>query len=293
VFSDDAVMLRLPGGVHGLVDCGRAAASWIIPYLEEHKVETFDFIAISHWDADRFRGVTSVVHALRHVGKFLVPSVAGEMNPLVRNVLAYLEISEAIGELQATNDRTVIWELVDSTNRIVRVEAFAADRNDPAIWMVPGRRYMPRNDLCTVFRLSVDDRHFLMTADANVRRWTRLFERQLRPGESLRSDGLTLPRHGSSTSLNKEILHKLADPTGFYAIVDPVPRYGLPHRRVLDLVREENGEIIVCDTTPVHMLLTRDGLFARRFALGSMSQFATPITPRRPEERQKDGSLEL
>jgi hypothetical protein len=31
------------------------------------------------------------------------------------------------------------------------------------------------------------------------------------------------------------------------------------------MIRAANGELLVCDRTPVHLLLTRDGLFERRF----------------------------
>jgi hypothetical protein len=58
-------------------------------------------------------------------------------------------------------------------------------------------------------------------------------------------------------------------------VVDPAPRHALPDARVLDLVRATNGEILVCDSTPVHLLLTRDGLFERRFALSPPSRGAS------------------
>jgi putative intracellular protease/amidase len=46
-----------------------------------------------------------------------------------------------------------------------------------------------------------------------------------------------------------------------------VPTFRLPDTHVLDLVRTAGGEILVSDSAPVHLLLTHNGLFARRFAL--------------------------
>jgi hypothetical protein len=276
VFPGGAVLLRLPGGAYGLVDCGMVAAAQIVAHLAQRKVDTFDFVAISHWDSDRFNGVLSVLGAVKRVRKFLVPSVPGPWSARVSALLDQLRGEGrrryGIGELAVTNARAVIWELVDGTGRFARVESFAADRFDPATRK--GARVgeigpaWSRNDLCTVFRVTVGDHSFLITSDASIKRWTHLLRRLLGAGESFRADGLTLPRHGSHQSLNQDILGAIADSAGFYAVVDPLRLYGLPHADVLQLVRAGNGEIVVCDPTPVHFLLTHDGLFERRFALG-------------------------
>jgi hypothetical protein len=70
-----------------------------------------------------------------------------------------------------------------SRKRPARVEAFAADRFHPEA--ARGLRrgdFGPswsRNDVCTVFRVSLGDHSFLITADASIRRWTHLIKRLL------------------------------------------------------------------------------------------------------------------
>jgi beta-lactamase superfamily II metal-dependent hydrolase len=283
VFPGGGVLLRLPGGAHGLVDCGMDAASQIISYLAERKVETLDFVAISHWHIDRYNGVLSVASAVKRVRRLWVPSFPGKLDPFVaRKFRDQLESGDlrryGIAEIVETNARLVIWQLPGDTGGTARVEAFAADMNDRELhrtlkrW---GNRVENINDFCTVFRVSVGSRSFLICADATIKCWTDLFKRLVGPDESMRCDGLTVPHHGSSRSLNRDILGAIAEPSGFYAVVDPDPRFRLPHREALDLVRAANGEILVCDSTPVHLLLARDGLFERRFALsrpGTSSQ---------------------
>jgi beta-lactamase superfamily II metal-dependent hydrolase len=276
VFPGGAVLLRLPGGAHGLVDCNMAAASEITRYLDQRKVHTLDFVAISHWHSDRFNGILSVISAVKRVGKLLVPSsLVSQSGQRFLDQIASEGLQRyGIGELAVTNARAVIWELVDGTGRSARVEAFAADIGDPDVQHAakvlakPGFHLDPNiNDYCTVFRVSMGGRSFLITTDATIKRWTDLFKRLLRRGESLRCDGMTVPHHGSKRSLNKHILRTIAEPSGFYAVVDPDHRFALPHRAALDLVRASNGEILVCETAPVHLLLMGDGLFERRFAL--------------------------
>ena len=94
-------------------------------------------------------------------------------------------------------------------------------------------------------------------------------------------------RRGEVAALNNEILGKIAKPF-FHAVVDPERRYRLPDDEVLDLVRSAGGEILVSDNVPVHFLLTRDGLFARRFDLNAHADGSTVKVkgPLRHNEKQ-------
>jgi hypothetical protein len=283
MFPGGAVLLRLPGGAHGLIDCGVDAAPQIIAWLDARKVDTLDFVAVSHWHFDRYGGVLSVLSALKRVRRLLLPSFPGKYRPrLGRKLLDPLETTGPahfrIGELAVTNARSVIWQLGDDPGAGARVEAYAADMNDPEVVRLAavGTGLERINDFCTVFRVVVGSRSFLLTADATFPCWDRLFRRLVGPGKSLRADGLTVPHHGNRRALSQDLLAAIAEPSGFYAVVDPAPRWNFPDRQALALLRDGNGEILVCDGAPVHLMLTREGLFERRFALGSPADGARP-----------------
>jgi beta-lactamase superfamily II metal-dependent hydrolase len=275
-FPGGAVLLRLPGGAHGLVDCGMEAASQIIACLDARQVDTLDFLAVSHWHFDRYSGILSVLSALKRVRRLLLPSFPGKYRrKLGRKLLDPIETAGLahfrIGELAVTNARWVIWQLGDGAPAAARVEAYAANMNDPEVVRLAARGHGLENinDFCTVFRVVVGSRSFLLTADATFPCWDRLFRRLVGPGESLRADGLTVPHHGNRRALSQDLLAAIAEPAGFYAVVDPAPRWNFPQPEALALLRAGNGEILVSESALVHLLLTRDGLFERRFALGA------------------------
>lgn len=281
ILAGGAALLRLSEGRYGLVDCNMTAATQIAAYFDAFKVDAFDFVAITHWDADRFSGLLAVMSAVKHTNKLFLPSPA-KVGPyaaqFVREIEGERGKRHGIGEVVQTNARSLIWS--SSDGRISRrVETFAADHYDVETRREAHRPGHSRNDLCSVIRVSIDDHHFLITGDASIKRWNHLLTRLVRPDESFRADGITLPHHGSRHALNKDVLGKIADPSGFYAVVDPAPVYGLPRPDVLKLVREANGEILVADGTPVHLLLTPDGLFERRFGLGRAGELRVVRPP--------------
>ncbi|GEP53879.1 hypothetical protein [Reyranella soli] len=281
VLAGGGSLLRLPNGRYGLIDCNWNAATQVAAYIEAFKVEAFEFVAITHWDYDRFSGLLSVMSAVKNTHKLFLPvipvskftDIAGSsyQPPAISRFLKEIEGEQrrryGIGEVVQTGARSTIWSS-SARESSLRVETFAADLQDLETKRQAHQRHFGRNDLCSVFRVSVADHHFLITGDATIKRWNHLFTRLLGRDESFRADGFTLPRHGANNTLNKDILGRIADPSGFYAVVDPAPIYGLPRPQVLSLVREANGEILVADRTPVHLLLTPNGLFERRFALG-------------------------
>jgi hypothetical protein len=124
---------------------------------------------------------------------------------------------------------------------------------------------------CDAFdgRSAAGKRRFLATADTTIALWKSVFGTFNILKDFLRSDGVTVPRHGSTRSLNEKILGEIAETGGRYAVLDSAPRYRLPEASVIELMRSAEGEISVCDDEPVHLLLTRDGLFEQRFPKSS------------------------
>jgi beta-lactamase superfamily II metal-dependent hydrolase len=272
VFPGGAVLLELPGERHGLIDCGLDAAAQIVPYLDARGVDTLDFVAISHWHVDRYNGVIPVVSSMKRVRELLVPSVPDVMRRAGTSFLDQLQRDgprrHRIGQLVRMNALQPIWHVAKKHKGAgAEVVSFSPDVFDPRVRRALNAEFRgwQVNDLCTVFRVSVGDRSFLITADATIRRWDDLLARFGDCFRGREADGMTVPHHGSGRSLNPGILAALVEPSGFCAVLDPAPRFNLPHREALDLIRAAHGELLVCDRTPVHLLLTRDGLFERRF----------------------------
>ena len=275
LFPGNAALLGLPDGTYGLIDCDISAVSQVVPYLHDRGIETLDFIAISHWHIDHYSGMLSVLDAVKRVRQMLLPAISLEPSPTAKRFLETLKADRSadgkgqVGEVRNLNARQEIYRNDDDKRSKIVVTSYSPDHwSENTLREIHGSsKFVQKlNDYCSVFRVSVGERSFLISTDATIKAWERVLRDLVGPGEPFLADGLTVPNHGASDSLSRQILGKIADPSGFYAVVEPSRRFNLPRSDVLDLIRKSSGELLMCDTSPVQLLLTRDGLFEQRLS---------------------------
>jgi len=275
LFPGNAALLCLPDGTYGLIDCDISAVSQLVPYLNDRGIETLDFIAISHWHIDHYSGMSSVLDAMKRVRQILLPAISFDPSPTAKRFLDTLKADRSdggkgkVGSVENMSARREIYRNDDDKRSKVVVTSFSPDRynaNTDREIHYTSRSAQDLNDYCSVFRVSVGERSFLISTDATIKTWERVLRDLVWSGAPLVADGLTVPNHGANSSLSREILGKIAEPSGFYAVVEPSRRFNLPAPEVLDLIRKSSGELLMCDTSPVQLLLTRDGLFEQRLS---------------------------
>lgn len=208
----------------------------------------------------------SIASALKSVRQLWVPRyeyIPKEQRPRFLDQLDLLTVERPkLLKIIPEQARTL---LLKSSKRSAQpaagVEAFRANVEIPIEKMRIGQT---ANDLGSVFRISVGARSFLITADTTIALWRSLLKSF---GDSgiLKSDGITVPRAGSKAYIHRGILRDITEAGGFYAVLSPDPRFRLADAEVVEFVRSEQGEILLCDDEPIHLMLTNDGLFEQRF----------------------------
>jgi beta-lactamase superfamily II metal-dependent hydrolase len=125
------------------------------------------------------------------------------------------------------------------------------------------RPFQDQNALSAILRVAVGEAAFLVPGDATLDRWRDALSQAQQNGESLLSDGVLLPFHGSKSCMSSGILSRITKPTGFLAAVEPSKRFGLPRVEILQSVERLGGRVISFSATPVHLRLEEEGLFHR------------------------------
>lgn len=266
LFPGGSALIGFSSGKFGLIDCGRVASSRIIPFLYERGIEALEFIAISHWHTDRYDGVLSIASALKSVRQLWIPQyghIPKEQRPRFFDQLDLLTAKHPkLLKIIPEQARTILFRSSKrSAQPAVVVEVFRANAQIPIERMRSGQA---ANNLRSVFRISVGARAFLLTADTTIALWRSLLK-AFGGSRMLKSDGITVPRAGSKAYINRGILRDITETGGFYAVLSPDPRFRLPDAEVVQLIRSEQGKILLCDDEPIHLMLTNDGLFEQRF----------------------------
>lgn len=202
-----------------------SGARVVVPALRGEGIAALDLLVLSHEDNDHLGGALTVLES------FEVRALASSL-PQAHPLLALAPAARRC----ARGER---WEWDG-----VRFEFL---HPGPA---VPGRR---RNDGSCVLRISASGRAVLLAGDIE-----RAAELDVLKSETVASEVLVVPHHGSRTSSSAEFI---AGVSPRWAIV-PVgyrSRFGHPHPQVLERYREAGAQIVRTDLDgAVTILLSRE-----------------------------------
>ena len=182
-------------------------------YLWSRRVQSLDFVVLTHAHWDHFGGLLTVLQNFR-VGELWISP-----RPSSENTDRLLRLAAARGvrvRRLHSGDR----------NEVQGVEVLVL--SPPSDW---NPSQVSNND-SLVLRLGYGRRHVLLPGDVEERMEQRLLE----DGMPLASDILKVPHHGSKTSTSPDFLAGVAPRFGLIS-VGPYRRFGHPHAETLARLR--------------------------------------------------------
>jgi competence protein ComEC len=249
VGAGDAIVVQVPGHHTLLIDGGGTydgrfdvGARLVAPFLWQHYVRRFDFMALTHMHPDHARGLVSVLRMFptRH----LLTNGSPATSDYVRDLLA-------AGQRWDTQQHTALdgprhWQWGHLQLRVL-APSDTADKQ-PSLWT-------PRNenDRSLVLRLQYGAVRLLLTGDIeqSTERWL------LAQGADVRADILKVPHHGSKTSTSLAFVQQVQPQVGIISTGADNP-FGHPHPRVLDVLAQQG---VMVWRTDAHgaITITSDG----------------------------------
>lgn len=223
VGQGDCMVIRLDGKVM-VIDSGDSdSGESIVEYLHKNRINTLDYLVLTHPDIDHIGGATKLMNNL-YVKKLLMPKMR-------KGTWTYLKTGTTI------KARRVKVEHPLSGAEYAFGEAKIKILN-PA--EVVSKEY---NNSSMVIKLTYGKKTFLFSADAEKEAEEYMVEQY---GDELRCDVLKLGHHGSFTASSKEYLDA-ADPVWGVVSCGRWNIYGHPHGSVMTRVKKKGIQVLRTD----------------------------------------------
>ncbi|MCX6639259.1 MAG: DNA internalization-related competence protein ComEC/Rec2 [bacterium] len=225
VGQGDAILLRFPGDVNVLVDCGekKAAKLQLIPALTRQGVSHLNDFVLTHYDDDHCGGATEIISSL-HVDRVLVSS------------------------MEPTSD---LGQSILSTARQRSIEVRALQLGDTiaglpgtkcvALWPIQAQ-HGEENGESIVLKLTYGATDVLLTADVG-REQEQVIESA---GDYLQCEVLKVAHHGSKASADLSFLRQVKPQIALISVGER-NRYGHPSEQTLADLQHENARIYRTD----------------------------------------------
>ncbi len=232
VGQSDAALIRTPDGQHLLVDAGyrtphtNAAASTLLPHLRYTGTAALNALLITHPDSDHMGGVPALLRA----GAAEAVWDNGQLpaRPLQAETAHFANATDVPYHSIQQGDTLQVGQ----HTRVVAFAPPAVEANAP---------FQSSNNRSVVAALQYGDVQVLFTGDveAEAERW--LVETY---GYALRSDVVTVPHHGSSTSSTPAFLEAVAS-AETHAVISAGDQnqFGFPSARVVDRWYQHAGTV--------------------------------------------------
>ena len=217
VGQGDALLIDTPRGAHLLVDCGPAALEsdagrrTIVPFLARERIDTLDWLIVTHEHRDHVGGLRSLLESgrVRAIGApaQYAPTLSGEIGRGVRPLGAgdVIDLDQSI--------RCYVLSPSSATRRTLEAGG---------------------NDGSVVLRVQYGSTRLLLVGDAGLAAEDALVKRF---GTFLRADCLKVGHHGSLTSTGDRFLSLVA-PSLSLISVGRNNRFGHPATATLEKLRE-------------------------------------------------------
>ncbi len=165
---------------------GRASSSFTVSYLKQQGIESFDLVAVSHFDEDHMSGTIGVLKVFQ-IEQLLLPSYEGEGD-------LYQSFTSAAVESGAD----ILYPLAGDTFKLgdADIQVVGPIRTD----------YESDNDMSRALRISYGDLSCLICGDAE---WQSEMD-MVDSGEELSADVYVVSHHGSKTSTTDKFLDTVA-----------------------------------------------------------------------------------
>ena len=182
VGQGNAILLESQGH-YVLIDGGdRETSSFVVSYLKEEGIDTFDYVVASHYDSDHLAGIVGVLHQFG-VSQILTPGYVGDTK-------LYKSFQEAVAEydvMEVHPDQEQIYSFGTAQMEILGPVYYGhSDGNEDSICI----------------RITNGANRFLICGDIGEDTETEL----VHTGVDLKADVYLLNHHGSNNSNTQEFL---------------------------------------------------------------------------------------
>lgn len=209
-------------GHNMLYDGGnRAHSSYVLAYLNEHKVYDLDYIVASHYDEDHIAGLVGALKRL-DVGTVICPDYQVD-SKIYQSFITRMDESEAEVEHP---DAGTEYMLGDAKVEIIRDDPSAEDENNRSI----------------VVKVSYGSFSMLLTGDSEQEAEDEMID----SGMDLQADLYVAGHHGSSSSSSQEFLSAVKP---YYAWIscELGNSYGHPHKETMERLKDNDIQIFRSD----------------------------------------------
>ena len=218
VGGGQCAIVRSPSGATMMVDCGgniggpgagpRLAEDVISPWLSQHRIRRLDWVVITHWDADHFNALASVLERVPCEIVLLPPELPEARMP---------------DELRKALADSAVYAWSGGVVRLgadVRAEVFS-----PRHPLLTGTEDDANNN-SIVLRLTFGESAMLLMGDLEADGLRALVRSATTNGRDLSADVICLPHHGRSLANTWRLL-ELANPEWAVVSCDRQARYYL------------------------------------------------------------------
>ena len=233
----DAILLRFPTGENMLVDTGdRDGNNTLVKYLKSQKIETIDYLVLTHPDSDHIGEAVDVMSNFKI--KRLWMSSRTSTTKTYENIL---NKADGLGLEIETPFRGETYKVGEGKFTILSP--------------VDGKKYDNNNNASIVMRLDYGSVSFMLTGDAEKEAEEDILSAF--SSSSLHCSVLKCGHHGSSTSTSDRFLSAVSpDQAVISCGVDN--SYGHPHKETVAKLNANKIPILRTDTMGT-IVITTDG----------------------------------
>ena len=222
VGQGQCVLIKADGHFMLIDGGGRNASSFVVSYLEQQGIETFDAVAVSHYDEDHISGVIGVLRTFP-VEALALPAYAGAGDLYKSMAVAAVSNGAAIVHVHAGQPFYLGNALVEVVGPV---------RED----------YEAENDRSLVFRVTYGDTAFLISGDAEVQSEQDMVD----SGVDLSADVYVAGHHGSASSSTECFLDAMS-PSYVLVSCGTGNSYGHPTADMLQRVQDRGIKLFRTD----------------------------------------------
>ncbi len=224
VGQGDSTLVELPNKEIALIDGGpRSSSDKLLQYLRKNNINRIDYLIATHPHEDHIGGLSDVIKST-DIGKVYMPERIANTE-----TFKYL--------LNTIKNKDLKIDIVKSGDIVIDEEGLKF------YFLAPVKtNYENTNDFSIVTKIEYGNNSLLIMGDAEA-----VSERDiLKSDVKLKSDVLRVGHHGSSTSSTEKFV-KAVNATDYVISLGIDNSYGHPHREVLKIINDRNGNIYRTD----------------------------------------------
>lgn len=209
-------------GHNMLYDGGnRAHSSYVVAYLQQHGIDSLDYIVASHYDEDHIAGLVGVLKTTP-VSTILCPDYQADS----KIYESFVEGEETSGAQIEHPDAGEEYLLGDAKIEVLQDDPTLEEANNKSI----------------AVKVSYGTFSMLLTGDAEQ----EAEEEMIRSGQNLHADLYVAGHHGSSSSSSQDFLTAV-DPSYVWISCGADNSYGHPHKETMEKLEKDGIQMFRTD----------------------------------------------